>query len=32
MVDTFIHEYPNWIDWQLDEGQLLPLVARIRLL
>ena len=32
MVDTFIHEYPNWTDCQLDEGQLLPLVARIRLL
>ncbi len=32
MVDTYIHEYPNWTDWQLDEVQLLPLVARIRLL
>ncbi len=32
MADTYIHEYPNWTDWQLDEAQLLPFVARIRLL
>ena len=28
----YIHEYPNWTDWQIDNNQLLPLVANVRLL
>ena len=28
----YIHDYPNWTDWQIDNNQLLPLVANVRLL
>ena len=28
----YIHEFPNWTDWQIDNNQLLPLVANVRLL
>ena len=32
LYKKYIHEYPNWTDWQIDNNQLLPLVANVRLL
>ena len=32
LYKKYIHEYPNWTDWQIDSNQLLPLVANVRLL
>lgn len=32
LYKKYIHEYPNWTDWQFDNNRLLPLVANVRLL
>ena len=32
LYKKYIHDYPNWTDWQIDNNQLLPLVANVRLL
>lgn len=29
---TYIHEHPNWTDWQWSDKKLLPLVSQVRLL
>ncbi|WP_394212882.1 DUF4172 domain-containing protein [Psychrobacter piscatorii] len=29
---TYIHEHPNWTEWQWLDKKLLPLVSRVRIL
>ena len=29
---TYIHEHPNWTEWQWSDKKLLPLVSRVRIL